>query len=170
MHCEGSEYEKQPKESKKKPVKATPVFVKKEVATLQQRIEILDWHNENGKNQSVTARHFAPCYPNLKIKQLLISSWVKDEAKWRAQWENASHENSQSAKRIRQTEHPHVSEMMQLWIIKAMNDRILLTGEVLRQKWSQFADLVGVPSDERLKLSNGWLDSFKARHGLKQLT
>jgi hypothetical protein len=60
--------------------------------------------------------------------------------------------------------------MMQLWIIKAMNDGILLMGEVLCQKWSQFADLVGVPSDERLKLSNGWLDSFKVRHGLKQLT
>jgi len=34
-----------------------------------------------------TAWHFASIYPNLQIKQPLISSWVKDEAQWRTQWE-----------------------------------------------------------------------------------
>jgi hypothetical protein len=58
--------------------------------------------------------------------------------------------------------------MMDLWVSKAMQDRILLTGEVLRQKWSKFADLVGIPADERLNLSDGWLSRFKARNGLKQ--
>jgi hypothetical protein len=35
-----------------------------------------------------------------------------------------------------------------------MSDGILLTGEVLRQKWNIFAALAGIPDDERLKLSN----------------
>ena len=50
-----------------------------------------------------------------------------------------------------------------------MNDGILLTGEVLRQKWNTFADLAGIPEDERLKLSNGWLGRFKERNGLRQM-
>ena len=50
-----------------------------------------------------------------------------------------------------------------------MGDGIALTGEVLRQKWMVFADMVGVPDDERLNLSEGWLTSFKARHGLKDM-
>ncbi|KIL66716.1 hypothetical protein M378DRAFT_74681 [Amanita muscaria Koide BX008] len=49
-----------------------------------------------------------------------------------------------------------------------MHDNIQLTGEVLRQKWKQFAVMVGIPDDEQLKLSEGWLRSFKERHGLKE--
>ncbi|PBK97943.1 hypothetical protein ARMGADRAFT_1027327 [Armillaria gallica] len=60
-----------------------PVFMKKKVATLDQCVKILDWHYQNGKNQSKTAKHFMVIYPNLKIKQPLVSAWIKDEAKWR---------------------------------------------------------------------------------------
>lgn len=145
------------------------MFTKKENATLAQRIEILDWHHKHGRKQTVTAQHFAPIYPNLRIKQPLISDWVKQEAKWREQWEQTVHKNERKTKRARQTEHPEVSEMMQLWVSKAMSDGILLTGEVLRQKWTKFADLAGIPEDERLKLSNGWLGRFKERNGLKEM-
>ncbi|KAF8221434.1 hypothetical protein L208DRAFT_1095729, partial [Tricholoma matsutake] len=73
--------------SKKKQSSSTaPVFTKKENATLAQRIEILDWYHDNGKNQSKTAKHFDSIYPNLKMKQPLVSAWVKDEAKWREEW------------------------------------------------------------------------------------
>lgn len=107
--------------------------------------------------------------PRLKIKQPLVSQWVKDERKWRALWEQTNHKCDRTAKRARQTEHPEVSEMMYLWVSKAMGDGILLTGEVLRQKWNAFADLSGIPQDERLKLSNGWLGRFKERNGLKEM-
>ena len=30
-------------------------------------------------------------YPNLKIKQPMVSAWVKEEAKWREIWEQANH-------------------------------------------------------------------------------
>lgn len=58
--------------------------------------------------------------------------------------------------------------MLELWVSKAMTDGILLTGEVLRQKWRSFANLAGVPEDEHLKLSEGWLSRFKGRTNLKQ--
>ena len=57
--------------------------------------------------------------------------------------------------------------MLDLWVSKAMADNILLTGEVLRQKWKLFADLAGVPDDECLNLSDGWLSRFKEWNGLK---
>ena len=146
-----------------------PVFTKKENATLGQRIKILDWHNANGRNQTKTAKHFNTIYPNLNIKQPLVSSWAKDEAKWQAEFESNSSTFSHTAKRARQMEHPEVTEMLDLWVTKALGDGIILTGEVLPQKWVVFADLVGVPDDERLNLSDGWLASFKARHVLKDL-
>ena len=144
-----------------------PVFTKKENATLAQRIEVLDWHHANGKNQSRTAKHFNVVYPNLQIKQPLVSAWVKDEAKWRE--ESASNRAGfQAAKRARQTLHPAVTEMLDLWVSNAMLNNILVTGEVLRQKWTTFAGLAGIPKDEHLILSNGWLACFKARNNLKE--
>jgi hypothetical protein len=45
-------------------------------------------------------------------------------------------------------QHPEVTEMMDLWVSQAMDHKILLTGEVLCQKWVKFANLVGIPEDE----------------------
>jgi hypothetical protein len=58
--------------------------------------------------------------------------------------------------------------MMDLWVSKALGDRILLTGDVLWQKWITFANLIGIPDDNHLSLSNGWLAKFKERHRLKE--
>ena len=60
---------------------ATPVFTTKENSTLEQHIEVLDWHHKNSQNQTKIACHFGPTYPNLQIKQPLISKWVKQETK-----------------------------------------------------------------------------------------
>jgi hypothetical protein len=143
------------------------VFTKKENATLQQCIEILYWFHQNGKNQSSTAKHFAPLYPNLCIKQPLILAWVKEESKWRAEYQ--SHVGSAAkVKHMQQIQHPEVSEMLDLWAEQAMARDVMLTGEVLRQKWTQFADLVDVPEDEHLNLSDGWLARFKMWNGMHE--
>ncbi|KAJ7315770.1 hypothetical protein DFH08DRAFT_820348 [Mycena albidolilacea] len=86
----------------------------------------------NGKNQTKTAKHFDPIYPNLHLKQTLVSSW-----------------------------HPEAEQMMELWVAQAMSHGIQLSGEVLHQNWTAFADLVGVDADEWLALR---LKEFK-RHG-----
>ena len=68
-----------------------------------------------------------------------------------------------------QTVHPQVEEMMELWVSKAMHDKIHLTGEVIRQKWMKFAEAAGIPPEDRLKLSEGWLTKFKKRNGLREI-
>jgi hypothetical protein len=163
-----------PEERKAKPQaekeKAPPVFTKKENATLKQKIETLDWHHAQGKKQSQgkTAPHWDPTYPNLCLKQPTISAWLKDEEKHRLQYaEELAKGQTGNTKRVKQTEHPEVNEMLELWIMKAMSDEVQLSGEILRQKWTRFADLVGVPEDERIVLSDGWLASLKRRCGLK---
>jgi hypothetical protein len=75
-----------------------PIFTKKENATLAQQIEVLDWYHKHKQGQLKTAEHFTTIYPNLQIKQSLISSWLKDEAKWRAQWHKTNGQSDQMAK------------------------------------------------------------------------
>ena len=139
------------------------VFTKKENATLAQRIEILEWHNKNGRNHSKTTCHFNPIYPNLKLKQPIISDWAKNEKKWQGRWKG-----EQGAKCMWQTQHPEIMEMLDLWVSQAMKNEIIMTGEVLHQKWIAFATIAGIPEDDRLKLSDGWLEKFKAWNGLKE--
>lgn len=84
------------------------------------------------------------------------------------EWEQATTDYTRSAKRPRQTQHPKVTEMMDLWVAQAMAHGIHLTGDVLRHKWRSFADRAGIPEDDRLNLSVGWLQKFKARAGLNE--
>ena len=82
----GPEERKKPSREKKK---ADPVFTKKENATISQRIEILDWYHKHSgpkKSQVNTAAHFDKIYPNLRLKQPIISDWVRNEVKWWKEW------------------------------------------------------------------------------------
>ncbi len=63
---------------------------------------------------------------------------------------------------------PELEDSMELWVAQAMRDRVSLSGEIIRQKASRFADLLNIPLEERLALSGSWLDSFKKRCGLKE--
>jgi hypothetical protein len=58
--------------------------------------------------------------------------------------------------------------MLELWVTKAMANGVHITGEILRQKWMQFVDLFGVPKDNRLNLSKGWLTSFEKHCRLRE--
>lgn len=88
---------------------------------------------------------------------------------WRERW-NEEQEKGRpgNAKRVKQVEHPEIEDMMELWIAKAMRDGVHLNGEIIRQKWTRFADLTGIAEDERINLSDGWLAALKRRCGLKE--
>ncbi|KAJ3558078.1 hypothetical protein NP233_g11580 [Leucocoprinus birnbaumii] len=71
---------------------------------------------------------------------------------------------------MRPTEHPEITEMMDLWVACAMAAKsAVLTGDLIRRQWEKFADLAGIPEEDRLKLSKGWLSCFKKRNGLREI-
>jgi hypothetical protein len=107
-----------------------PVFTKKETATLAQRIEVMDWFHANGKNQRKTVKHFSTIYPNIKLTQPRVSDWLKDEERWRVEFSKYSGSAS-TMKRAWQTEHPEITEMMEIWVTQALNHGVKLTGELL---------------------------------------
>jgi hypothetical protein len=125
-------------EKKKKP----PVSTKKVNATLKQRVEILDWHHAQKSSQGKTASHWNLTYPNLCLKQPTISAWLKDENKYCQQYADALAKGQPgNAKCVRQTEHPEVNKMLELWVMKAMSDNIHVSGEILRWKRNRLQTL-----------------------------
>ncbi|KAK2465432.1 hypothetical protein APHAL10511_002786 [Amanita phalloides] len=134
---------------------------------LRQRIKVLDWY------QTKTAEHFAPMYLNLKIRQPLVSDWVRNESKW---WEEmlqakqgVNGKACKNAKWPLQAEHPKINEMLELWVQRAMENKVHITGDVLCQKWRDFAVWASIPEDEQLNLSSRWLTHFKHRNNLKHI-
>ncbi|KAA1082719.1 Tigger transposable element derived 5 [Puccinia graminis f. sp. tritici] len=133
-------------------------------ATIFQKNQILDWYHSNGRNQTKTAKHFQTIYPELRIKQPLISAWLKNEESIRAK-KNYVNEN---VKRMRMIQYPKVDDLLGEWAREAIQQNQHLTDQLLREKWKEFARLENIPPEDWLTLSHGWLSSFKARKGLKQ--
>jgi hypothetical protein len=123
----------------------------------------LNWHHSNGKNQTKTAQQFNNIYPELKLTQPRISAWMKDEDLIRKN----EIETSASVKQINKTKFEAVDKLLEEWTQNALASKAIISGDLLCEKWKDFAQLQGIPSEQWLKLSNGWLDSFKSRNNLK---
>ncbi|KNE96110.1 hypothetical protein PSTG_10532 [Puccinia striiformis f. sp. tritici PST-78] len=133
-------------------------------ASYSEKVEVLDWYHKNGRNESKTADHFAQVYPHLRIKQPLLSKWLKAEDLIR---ENNRQSCQISTKKIQQICHPKVEASLTEWMTQAIHCNLTITGDMIKAKWRDFARLAGIPSDEWLKLSGGWLESFENCHNLK---
>lgn len=140
---------------------------KREVATLAQKIEILTWYQHNGENQTQTAKYFDQKYPELKLSQPLISSWLKNTTSLHNQYYNTNAATSTNRRRQQKTKHVQVTEALEKWCQQAVSANVDLNGDVIREKWREYARHFNVPESNWLKLSEGWLSSFKERNGLK---
>jgi len=56
-----------------------------------------------------------------------------NESYWRDQ-QSVLGCTSKTAKKLCQTQHPEIIEMLDLWVLKAMGNGILLTGDTLCEK------------------------------------
>ncbi|POW05640.1 hypothetical protein PSTT_09570 [Puccinia striiformis] len=61
-------------------------------ASYAEKVQVLDWHHKNGKNQTKTSTHYQKIFPLLKIKQPLLSKWLKAEDSIRAKHQESSHD------------------------------------------------------------------------------
>ncbi|KAF8606158.1 CenpB-DNA-bind-domain-containing protein, partial [Ceratobasidium sp. AG-I] len=64
---------------------------------------------------------------------------------------------------------PEVEAALSQWVQQKQGRNLRLTGAVLCEKARDFCHLLHVPLEEELKFSNGWLNRFKARLGLREI-
>lgn len=76
--------------------------------------------------------------------------------------------STMQAKRQRVVSQPKLDEALCNWIFQCQNRRIMLSGELIKQKARIFADLMQL-GNAAPEFSNGWLFKFQARHQLKSL-
>ena len=129
-------------------------------ANLHDKLMILKWHHENGEKQIKTVHHFnANGFPTLTQS---ISKWLSKEAELQ---ERLTSGINPSFKRFREAKNPQFDKSLSLWVDQMESGKFNgLTGDAIREAARNVYDKLGVPEEQRLKLSNGWLESFKARN------
>lgn len=96
----------------------------------------------------------------LKISRQTLSSIMKQKTKILAASEKP---HSKCQKRVREGAHPKLEEALVLWIRGAVNKKVPVSGDLLKQKAEALAIRLGV---DDFKFSDGWMRGFKKRHGL----
>ena len=100
-------------------------------ASYAEKVQVLDWHHKNGKRQTKTSAHFANALPHLKIKQPLLSKWLKVEDTIRAKHQESSHD---STKWIQTLTYPKFEQALSEWIAQAIHHGLPLSGKIFKEK------------------------------------
>ncbi|OQR87644.1 tigger transposable element-derived protein 6-like [Achlya hypogyna] len=128
------------------------------------RTKILDFYHANGRNQTLTASFFkVNGFPNMN--QSTVSRMVHDEARWRTM---AEKNVCLDAVRVRSVRHPRFDAALSIWVDQMEAARFNgLTSDVIRAVAMHVYEKLEIPEHERTSLSNGWIDAFKSRNGLR---
>ncbi|KNE99857.1 hypothetical protein PSTG_06945 [Puccinia striiformis f. sp. tritici PST-78] len=130
-------------------------------ASYAEKVQVLDWHHKNGTDQTKTCEHFKNIFHQLRIKKPLLSKWLKAKDSICEKHQQSSHN---ATKQIQTVSYPKVEAALSEWMTQAIHYGLPVSGEILKEKWQDFARLGRIPSEEWLKLSSGWLESFKNQH------
>lgn len=63
---------------------------------------------------------------------------------------------------------PELEAVMTLWF-NTNQDVLTMTSEIIRAKATKLAQDMGIPSN-KIQFSKGWVEAFKARHGIRQIS
>ena len=70
-------------------------------------------------------------------------------------------------KRARHARFEILDRTLANWVLQRQGNAIALTGDLIKQEGKDFA--IQQELDDPPKFSNGWLHTFKSRHGLRQI-
>ena len=138
---------------------------KRQAATLEQKLEAIDYYRSNKVAQKEVVEYFnnrqtQGC--NMpRLNQPLISSWLSAETRLRVDAATAL----PGARRTRNVKFPKLEEALGLWARQTTAAEVFVTGELLCSKGRELAGLLNIEEHE-LNFSSGWLDGFKRRYGI----
>lgn len=120
----------------------------------------------NRLDSGVTAKTIAS---ELGVGKSTVSDWKKNRAeieKWCAA--QASESGIKKRKTMLKGKHKDVEEALFLWHEHLRGKGLPVTGPILKEKALQFNVLLG--DDSEFTASDGWLDRWKKRFGIRQIT
>ena len=131
-------------------------IVSEEESTIAEKLHIID-RIKKGETQASIIR-----------RELTKRGWIKDEDKLRNS-SSSLEDCGQARKRARLAEDQQLEEAMMTWFSQARSEGMPISGPVIQTQAKKFhRDIHG--QDETFFASSGWLNRFKQRHGIKQVS
>ena len=128
----------------------------------QEKMEVI---KEARKNPVLSIRELCQHFDCGKTQ---ITSILKDKDKWISLYEaNASENSCQTSLRARKTDFGEANEILYKWYLLACSKNIYPRGPQLTANAKEIAECL---SKGNFKGSNGWLDKWKRKYNVKQLT
>uniref|UniRef100_K3WZC2 HTH CENPB-type domain-containing protein n=1 Tax=Globisporangium ultimum (strain ATCC 200006 / CBS 805.95 / DAOM BR144) TaxID=431595 RepID=K3WZC2_GLOUD len=130
--------------------------------TVEQKRRICEKHRSTPKITQKDLCRWAKLEFNLKKAptQPTMSNILKHEHLFK---DNVGGVLGAERKTIRPTKHAHFDQVLANWVMERQN-KGNITGDMIKTKGRELVKQMGL--DGKLGFSNGWLASFKARHGL----
>lgn len=135
--------------------------------TYAQKLQVIEFYKQNRHKMSMDemlaqlrARGFAT------LCAQTVHRYVRDEASIRQHV--ASNTLRADSRRQSSAARPDVEQALWEWIQDAETRNLRLTGVLIREKAQRIAVELGIPPDQGITFSDGWLTRFKQRYGLKQ--
>lgn len=133
-------------------------------ATLEQKIQILDYFHSSDRPQLDTVEKFKDM---VAISTLTFNEWVKRELEYRERYKQLDSNFEKNLKRKSSYKYDKINKAMDLLVQQRLKQNQSVTEPLLRKYWQMYAHQFGVDNPKRLiSFSHGWLSQFKKRHGL----
>lgn len=127
---------------------------KKRMLTLKEKIEILNWHEQN----KVSVRNVATKF---EIGKTQAANIIQKKEEIMKKWHECG--NNTVKRNFLKTNGLKIDQLTYEWFIKARNKNIPLSGPIVRSKAKDIADTLNI---ENFKASEGWLEKFRLRHNI----
>ncbi|PCH40002.1 CenpB-DNA-bind-domain-containing protein [Wolfiporia cocos MD-104 SS10] len=121
------------------------------------RKKICEYHKNNpGKKQEEIAREF-------NVERSTVSKILKEKDRWL----NVKDDEKLLVSKYRPSKFPHLESQLESWLQECSRNEILLTDALIRTQAKKVALELGLTED-KFKASSGWVENFKARHGISK--
>lgn len=135
-------------------------------ATLEQKIQILDFYHQSNRPQLETVDRYKN---EISISTSSFSEWLKNEDELRERLLQAGSSFSKNSRRKVKFKYEKINRAMDLLVKQRLERHEPINEPILREYWSIYAHQYGVEDPKRLVgFSHGWLSQFKKRHGLNK--
>lgn len=136
--------------------------IQKSTMTNQQRKMLCEYKRDQpGCTQNDLVKWVEKSF-NLKVSQATISNTLKRSAEFLS----SDFEKGGSSKRQKSAKYPDLEKVVYEWFLQHQ-ERVNITGELILEKANEALKLLHPEDPANHRLSQGWLEKFKSRHGIK---
>ena len=125
--------------------------------TLSEKAQLIREHEDNSSFRTLADKY--------RISIGSVSNIVKREAEYMECYEQ--NENSTKKRNLRDESSQQLDEKVYEWFVTQRSKNIPISGPLLQERARQISLQLGGASAGTFKGSNGWLQKFRTRHGIK---